>query len=79
LRRRPARGFLPAALVGSSDDPYADLLFARHLAQDIGARFIDAGAAGYINTTAARAVAGRVARLRQFHGETLTRVIGSEY
>lgn len=36
-------------MVGSSDDPYADLLFARHLAQDVGAEFIDAGAAGHIN------------------------------
>lgn len=44
-----ARLPFPAALVGSSDDPYADLLFSRHLAQDIGARFIDAGAAGHIN------------------------------
>ena len=44
-----ARLPFPAAMVGSSDDPYADLLFARHLAQDIGAEFIDAGAAGHIN------------------------------
>ena len=36
-------------MVGSSDDPYADLLFARNLAQDIGAQFIDAGASGHIN------------------------------
>ncbi|PPD46568.1 MAG: alpha/beta hydrolase [Methylocystis sp.] len=39
----------PAALVGSNDDPYADLLFTRGLAEDIGAKFIDAGAAGHIN------------------------------
>lgn len=39
----------PAIIVGSSDDPYADLLFARHLAADIGAKFIDAGASGHIN------------------------------
>ncbi len=39
----------PATIVGSSDDPYADLLFTRHLAEDIGAKFIDAGAAGHIN------------------------------
>ncbi len=44
-----ARLPFPAAMVGSSDDPYADLLFARHLAQDIGAEFIDAGASGHIN------------------------------
>jgi predicted alpha/beta hydrolase family esterase len=44
-----ARLPFPAAMVGSSDDPYADLLFARHLAQDIGAQFIDAGASGHIN------------------------------
>ncbi len=45
------RGHLPfpATVVGSSNDPYADLLFARRLAEDIGARFIDAGAAGHIN------------------------------
>jgi uncharacterized protein len=45
--RRPLP--FPAMLIGSSDDPYADLLFPRHLAQDIGARFVDAGAAGHIN------------------------------
>lgn len=39
----------PAVLVGSSDDPYADLLFPRRLAEDIGAKFIDAGASGHIN------------------------------
>ena len=44
-----ARLPFPAAMVGSSDDPYADLLFARNLAQDIGAQFIDAGASGHIN------------------------------
>jgi len=44
-----ARLPFPATMVGSSDDPYADLLFARHLAQDVGAQFIDAGAAGHIN------------------------------
>lgn len=44
-----ARLPFPAAMVGSSNDPYADLLFARHLAQDIGAEFIDAGASGHIN------------------------------
>jgi len=45
--RRPLP--FPAVLVGSSDDPYADLLFPRDLAGDIGARFVDAGAAGHIN------------------------------
>ncbi|MBM3553641.1 MAG: serine hydrolase family protein [Alphaproteobacteria bacterium] len=44
-----ARLPFPAAMVGSSDDPYADLLFTRHLARDIGAQFIDAGASGHIN------------------------------
>lgn len=44
-----ARLPFPAAMIGSSDDPYADLLFARQLAQDIGAQFIDAGASGHIN------------------------------
>lgn len=39
----------PAVLVGSNNDPYADLLFPRLLAEDIGATFIDAGAAGHIN------------------------------
>jgi predicted alpha/beta hydrolase family esterase len=39
----------PAVLVGGDNDPYADLLFARNLAKDIGARFIDAGPAGHIN------------------------------
>ncbi len=39
----------PAVLVGSSDDPYAEASFTRRLAEDIGARFIDAGAAGHIN------------------------------
>jgi hypothetical protein len=39
----------PAALVGGNNDPYADLLFARQLAKDIGATFIDAGAVGHIN------------------------------
>ena len=39
----------PAALVGGNNDPYADLLFARGLAKNIGAQFIDAGAAGHIN------------------------------
>jgi uncharacterized protein len=39
----------PALLIGSSDDPYAEQLFPRDLALDIGARFLDAGAAGHIN------------------------------
>jgi predicted alpha/beta hydrolase family esterase len=39
----------PTIVVGANDDPYADLLFAPDLARDIGARFIDAGAAGHIN------------------------------
>ena len=44
-----ARLPFPAVIIGSNDDPYADLLFARRLAEDLGARFIDAGAAGHIN------------------------------
>ena len=44
-----ARLAFPAVVVGSSDDPYADLLFARNLALDLGATFIDAGPAGHIN------------------------------
>lgn len=44
-----ARLPFPATLVGSSNDPYADATFARRLAEDIGAHFIDAGAAGHIN------------------------------
>ncbi|WP_424360599.1 RBBP9/YdeN family alpha/beta hydrolase [Methylocystis parvus] len=44
-----ARLPFPAIIVGSSDDPYADLLFPRRLAEDVGAHFIDAGAAGHIN------------------------------
>lgn len=39
----------PSILVGSSADPYADLLFARALAADLKAQFIDAGPAGHIN------------------------------
>ncbi len=39
----------PCSVVGSNNDPYADLLFSRRLAEDIGATFIDAGAAGHIN------------------------------
>jgi uncharacterized protein len=39
----------PATVVGSSNDPYADAAFAQRLAEDIGARFIDAGASGHIN------------------------------
>lgn len=44
-----ARLPFPAILVGSADDPYAAPEFTRQLAGDIGARFIDAGAAGHIN------------------------------
>jgi len=38
-----------AALVAGSDDPYAEPGFVAALAQDIGAEFLDAGAAGHIN------------------------------
>lgn len=44
-----ARLEFPSVLVGSSNDPYAEASFARRLAEDIGARFIDAGPAGHIN------------------------------
>jgi predicted alpha/beta hydrolase family esterase len=44
-RRRLA---FPALLVGSRDDPYAEPEFAARLAADLGARFVDAGAAGHI-------------------------------
>jgi uncharacterized protein len=39
----------PALVVAGSDDPYAPPPFARELAQDIGATFLDAGASGHIN------------------------------
>jgi hypothetical protein len=39
----------PAVVVASGNDPYAEALFARRLAEDIGAHFIDAGGAGHIN------------------------------
>lgn len=39
----------PAILVGSANDPYAPGFFARDLAQDLGARYLHAGAAGHIN------------------------------
>lgn len=39
----------PATLVGSQNDPYAEVAFTHQLAQDIGAKFIDAGEAGHIN------------------------------
>ena len=44
-RRRLA---FPALLVGSRDDPYAEPEFAARLAADLGAQFVDAGAAGHI-------------------------------
>ncbi len=39
----------PAVLIGGGDDPYAEPGFAKQLAADIGARFVDAGAVGHIN------------------------------
>lgn len=39
----------PALLVAARDDPYAAPPFAEELAADIGAAFLDAGAAGHIN------------------------------
>jgi predicted alpha/beta hydrolase family esterase len=44
-----ARLPFPTVVVGADNDPYADPPFARRLAEEIGARFIDAGAAGHIN------------------------------
>ncbi|MEK4032923.1 alpha/beta fold hydrolase [Methylocystis sp. IM3] len=44
-----ARLPFPSVMVGSSNDPYAEASFARKLAADVGARFIDAGPAGHIN------------------------------
>ncbi len=39
----------PSLVVGSLDDPYADVAFARDLAADLGAEFVVAGALGHIN------------------------------
>ena len=44
-----ARLGFPTVIVAANDDPYADPPFARDLAADLGARFLDAGAAGHIN------------------------------
>ncbi len=46
----PRRHLLfPALLVAATDDPYSDPPFAKTLAADIGAQFVDAGQAGHIN------------------------------
>ena len=39
----------PSLVVGSLDDPYADVAFAQDLAADLGAEFVVAGALGHIN------------------------------
>ena len=39
----------PAVVVGAADDPYAPTPFAKNLAADLGASFLDAGASGHIN------------------------------
>ncbi|NBS35259.1 MAG: alpha/beta hydrolase [Methylocystaceae bacterium] len=39
----------PAIMVGSGNDPYADYQFTKDLAEELGAKFIDAGPAGHIN------------------------------
>jgi hypothetical protein len=44
-----ARLGFPTVIVAANDDPYADPLFARDLAADLGAQFLDAGAAGHLN------------------------------
>ena len=40
----------PSVLVGSHDDPYCSLARAQQLAQAWGSQWVDAGAAGHINT-----------------------------
>jgi predicted alpha/beta hydrolase family esterase len=44
-----ARVPFKATLVAGADDPFSDPGFAKALAEDIGAQFLDAGAAGHIN------------------------------
>ncbi len=39
----------PSLVVGSLDDPYADVEYARTFAADLGAQFVVAGALGHIN------------------------------
>jgi len=39
----------PAIIVGSGNDPYADYQVTKDLAEELGAKFIDAGPAGHIN------------------------------
>ncbi|MEZ5185530.1 MAG: alpha/beta hydrolase [Candidatus Nanopelagicales bacterium] len=45
--RKPLR--CPSLVVGSLNDPYADVKFSRELAADLGAQFVVAGALGHIN------------------------------
>lgn len=45
--RRPLP--FPAMFVASSDDPYATIELSREFARDLGAEFIEAGAAGHLN------------------------------
>ncbi len=44
-----ARVKFPATIVGADNDPLSPAPFARELAADIGATFLDAGASGHIN------------------------------
>ncbi|WP_398500873.1 RBBP9/YdeN family alpha/beta hydrolase [Variovorax sp.] len=39
----------PAVLIAANDDPYCDAARSRQMAQDWGARFVDAGARGHLN------------------------------
>jgi predicted alpha/beta hydrolase family esterase/DNA-binding MarR family transcriptional regulator len=58
---------VPAVVVASSDDPFADISVARRFAHDWGADFVDAGPAGHINSSSGVGAweAGR-AQLRTF-------------
>ena len=69
----PLRQRLPfaATVVAASDDPYAAQPYARQLARDWGARFVDAGPGGHLNAESGLGdwPAGR-ARLLQLLKET---------
>lgn len=40
----------PSIVVASSDDPWASVSFAAEFATDLGARFVDVGAGGHLNS-----------------------------
>lgn len=46
--RRPLP--FPSLMIAASDDPYCEAARARRMAQDWGARFIDAGPGGHLNS-----------------------------